>query len=70
MRWSDVIDYVSALRALLRSESVQWDNRRMQLMYATDHLPKLPIEFPVYMAAEGPKGLAAARDHAGLPQAR
>ena len=64
MRWSEVVDYVTALRGLLRGEPVTWDGHTMRLMHADGYLPKLPIEFGVYFAAEGPKGLAAAREHA------
>ncbi|SFB13119.1 5,10-methylenetetrahydromethanopterin reductase [Amycolatopsis marina] len=64
MKWADIPPYVQALKALLRGESVRWEGKTMQLMHATGYLPELPIDFEVYMAAEGPKGLAVAREHA------
>lgn len=64
MKWAEVAEYVTALKALLRGDPVQWEGRTMRLMHATGYLPPLPVEFDVYMAAEGPKGLAVAREHA------
>lgn len=64
MKWAEVAEYVTALKALLHGEAVQWEGRSMRLMHASGYLPPLPVEFDVYMAAEGPKGLAVAREHA------
>jgi 5,10-methylenetetrahydromethanopterin reductase len=64
MRWSEVAAYVGALRRLLRGETVEWDGRAIQLMYDEGHLDVLPVEVPFLFGAEGPKGLAAAREHA------
>lgn len=64
MKWSEVAEYVTALKSLLRGDTVQWEGQNMLLMHATGYLPPLPVDFEVFMAAEGPKGLAAAREHA------
>jgi 5,10-methylenetetrahydromethanopterin reductase len=64
MRWRDVVDHVTALRALLRGEAVPWEGTVMRLLHPDGYLPAFPIEVPVYFATEGPKGLAAARGHA------
>lgn len=64
MKWAEIPAYVDALKALLRGEAVSWEGRTMRLMHATGYLPELPIDFEVFMAAEGPKGLGVAREHA------
>ncbi|MEU3273137.1 LLM class flavin-dependent oxidoreductase [Saccharomonospora sp. NPDC006951] len=64
MKWADIAEYVAALKTLLRGEPVQWEGKTMRLMHASGYLPKLPVEFDVYMATEGPKGFAVAREHA------
>jgi 5,10-methylenetetrahydromethanopterin reductase len=64
MRWMDLIEYVENLRILLRGGRIELNGRTVQLMYDEEYLPVLPLEFPVFFAAEGPKGLAAAREHA------
>src|SRR5581483_7258583 len=61
--WSETIAYVGAVRALLRGERVEWDGSVIQLMPAWDESP-LPVEIPVVIGAEGPRGEQAARDHA------
>jgi 5,10-methylenetetrahydromethanopterin reductase len=63
MRWSDVEAWITALRALLRGEEVAWDGSTLRLCHAGPHDPGFPLEIPIYVAAEGPKGIAVARAH-------
>lgn len=63
MRWSDLGEYIEALRGLLRGETVEWDGRRIRMLYDEAFIGVLPLRIPVYVAAEGPKGLEIARKH-------
>jgi 5,10-methylenetetrahydromethanopterin reductase len=67
MRWSDVADYVRVLRSLLRGEEAEWEGAPIRL------LERDPVEIPLLIAADGPKGRAVAAELAdgvfgsGLP---
>lgn len=61
MRWADVEAYVRALRGLLRGEEVEWDGAVIRMAHPEGISPPLPIEVPVAIGAEGPRGLACAR---------
>jgi len=61
MKWADVAAYVEALKALLRGETVEWDGAAIRLMHPRGFSASLPLEVPVVIAAEGPKGLDVAR---------
>jgi 5,10-methylenetetrahydromethanopterin reductase len=61
MKWADVAAYVEALRALVRGETVQWEGAAIRLMHPEGFGAKLPIEVPIVIAAEGPKGVETAR---------
>lgn len=63
MPWSDLADYVEALRGLLRGETVEWDGARVRMLHDKGFLPTGPVEVPIFVAAEGPKGLEVARKH-------
>jgi 5,10-methylenetetrahydromethanopterin reductase len=60
-RWSDVGAYVDALRALLAGETITWDGQAIRMMHPDGFGPARPIEVPVLVGANGPKGLAVAR---------
>ncbi len=60
--WRDVRAYVCALRALLQGEEVDWDGAPIQMLHPAGFAPPRPIQVPLLVAAEGPKGLAVARD--------
>jgi 5,10-methylenetetrahydromethanopterin reductase len=62
MRWRDVYEYVSALRALLRGEEASWDGAPIRLVPSPDFERSLPVEIPIVVAADGPKGRQVARD--------
>lgn len=62
MRWTDVEGYVEVLRALLRGEDAQWEGATIRMLqtdaaYGADR----PIDVPILIGAEGPKGLAVAK---------
>jgi 5,10-methylenetetrahydromethanopterin reductase len=67
MRWSDVAEYVRVLRSLLRGQETEWEGRAIRL------LERDPVDVPLLIAADGPKGRAVAAELAdgvfgsGLP---
>jgi 5,10-methylenetetrahydromethanopterin reductase len=62
MRWADVADYVRALRGLLRGEDVEWDGRALRMLHPTGYAAPRPVDVPILIGAEGPKGLAIAHE--------
>lgn len=75
MRWRDVADYVRSLRALLRGETVVVDGGAVRLLHDPTCAPARPIDVPILVGADGPKGLAVAAEladgvfSAAVPQA-
>lgn len=63
MRWRDVEAYVVALKSLLRGEVVEWDQRLITLQQPPGFGARLPLDIPLLVAADGPKGFAVARAH-------
>jgi 5,10-methylenetetrahydromethanopterin reductase len=74
MKWADVADYVRALRALLRGEDAEVDGAVVRLLHDPTCAPPRPIDVPILIGADGPKGLAVAAElgdgvfSAGVPQ--
>jgi 5,10-methylenetetrahydromethanopterin reductase len=62
MRWADVTEYVSALRALLRGEDAEWEGAVIRMIHPDGYAPPRPVDVPILIGAEGPKGLDAARE--------
>jgi 5,10-methylenetetrahydromethanopterin reductase len=60
--WASVREYVTQLRALLRGEQVEVDGAVVQMLHADGFAPKRPIDTPIVVAANGPKGLAVATE--------
>jgi 5,10-methylenetetrahydromethanopterin reductase len=60
--WAQVAAYTRALRALLRGEEAEWEGAPIRLLHPAGFAPPRPIELPIIVAAEGPKGLAVARE--------
>jgi 5,10-methylenetetrahydromethanopterin reductase len=61
MRWADVSNYVRGLQGLLRGEDVEWDGVVLRMLHPEHYGATRPIEVPILIAAEGPKGLEVAR---------
>jgi 5,10-methylenetetrahydromethanopterin reductase len=61
--WRDVERYLAELRGLLRGETVRVDGRPVRMLHPPGFAPPRPIETPVVVAANGPKGLEVARKH-------
>ncbi len=58
--WSRVDAYVRALRALLRGDTVEVDGRKIAMRHPDDWAPARPIDVPIIVAANGPRGLEVA----------
>ncbi len=54
MRWADVEEYVRVLQSLLRGEEVSWEGVIIKMM------ERDPVEVPLLIGADGPKGRAVA----------
>ena len=59
-RWRDVEAYVRVLRSLLAGGDAEWDGGVVRMLHGADMGPARPIEVPVIIGADGPKGLAVA----------
>src|SRR3954469_14625697 len=62
LTWAYTRRYIDQLRALLRGESVEVDGAVVQMLHADAHAPKRPIATPIVIGANGPKGMAVARE--------
>jgi 5,10-methylenetetrahydromethanopterin reductase len=60
--WGRVARFVTSLRALLRGEEVEVDGRLVAMRHPDGWAPSRPIDVPIVVAANGPKGLEVARD--------
>jgi 5,10-methylenetetrahydromethanopterin reductase len=60
MRWADVRAYVLALRALLAGDEAEWEGRPIRMIHPPGFGAARPIDVPVLIGADGPKGTAVA----------
>ena len=60
LRWAVVEEYVTALRALLRGETVQWEDAATRMLHTEGFVADRPIDVEVLIGADGPKGTAVA----------
>jgi len=73
MRWSDVADYTRTLRALLNGDTAEWEGRPIRMIHPAGYGAPRPIDVPILLGADGPKGTAVAHEladgvfSAGLP---
>jgi 5,10-methylenetetrahydromethanopterin reductase len=59
--WAWVAEYIRQLRGLLAGDTVEVDGARVRLMPPAGYLP-MPVDVPILVAANGPKGLEVARE--------
>ncbi|MEQ1788116.1 MAG: LLM class flavin-dependent oxidoreductase, partial [Acidimicrobiales bacterium] len=52
--------HVLAIKALLRGEAVEWDGRLVQMVHPAGYGAPRPLEVPILIGADGPKGTAVA----------
>jgi 5,10-methylenetetrahydromethanopterin reductase len=62
LTWAYTRRYIEQLRALLRGEKVEVDGAIVQMLHGPDFAPPFPISTPIVVAANGPKGLAVAKE--------
>jgi 5,10-methylenetetrahydromethanopterin reductase len=60
LRWAFVEEYVLALRALLRGETVQWEGAPIRMLHTDGFVADRPVDVQVLIGADGPKGTAVA----------
>jgi 5,10-methylenetetrahydromethanopterin reductase len=59
--WAFMEDYIRTYRGLLRGETVEWEGARMRMLHPAGHAPPRPVEVPIIIGAQGPKGADVAR---------
>ncbi|MEW6471100.1 MAG: LLM class flavin-dependent oxidoreductase [Actinomycetota bacterium] len=62
IRWVQVAEYIRVVKALLRGEQATWEGAVIQMLHFPGFLPPRPIEVPFVVAAQGPKGIAVAKE--------
>jgi 5,10-methylenetetrahydromethanopterin reductase len=60
--WRRVRDYVVALRALLRGDAVEWQDTTLKLLQLPGFAAARPLDVPLLLGVNGPRGLAVARE--------
>jgi 5,10-methylenetetrahydromethanopterin reductase len=60
--WSAIAAYLRALRGLLRGEVVRVEGRAQQMRHPPGYGAPRPLATPLLVAADGPKGVAVARE--------
>jgi 5,10-methylenetetrahydromethanopterin reductase len=60
--WREVAAYLRTLRALLRGEEVEWEGAVIRMLHRPGFAPPRPIDVPLLVGAQGPKGEAMARE--------
>ncbi len=59
--WREVTAYIRALRALLAGEETEWDGSVIKMMHPAGFAPARPLQPPILLATQGPKGMEVAR---------
>jgi 5,10-methylenetetrahydromethanopterin reductase len=62
LTWAWTRRYIEQLRGLLRGEKVEVEGAIVQMLHGPEFAPPRPIRTPIVIAANGPKGLAVARE--------
>jgi len=62
LTWKFTEGYIRSLRALLRGEMVEAEGGRLKMCMPDGLGPARPIDVPILVAANGPKGLAVAKE--------
>lgn len=62
VRWRDVSAYVNVLRGLLRGEECSWEGSVIKMLHPPGYIPDRPIDVPIVIAADGPRGQAVASE--------
>jgi 5,10-methylenetetrahydromethanopterin reductase len=62
IKWAYMDAYIRAFKGLLRGETVEWEGARMRMLHPDGHAAPRPVEVPILVAVQGPKGHAVAKD--------
>jgi 5,10-methylenetetrahydromethanopterin reductase len=62
MPWAKVAEYVRCLRTLLAGETGVWEGAKVRMLHTPGFGAARPIQVPILIAADGPKGLAVAAE--------
>jgi 5,10-methylenetetrahydromethanopterin reductase len=62
MPWRQVAEYVRCLKALLAGDTAEWDGAKVRMMQSSGFGAQRPIDVPILIGADGPKGLAVAAE--------
>ena len=62
IKWSYMEAYIQAYKGLLRGDTVEWEGARMRMLHQPGHAAPRPVEVPVLIGAQGPKGQAMAAE--------
>jgi 5,10-methylenetetrahydromethanopterin reductase len=60
--WRQVADYVRCLKTLLAGETAEWDGEKIRMMHGPGFGAGRPVDVPILIGADGPKGLAVAAE--------
>jgi 5,10-methylenetetrahydromethanopterin reductase len=60
--WRQVAEYVRCLKALLAGDTVEWEGARIRMMHPSGYGAARPVDVPILIGADGPKGLAVAAE--------
>jgi 5,10-methylenetetrahydromethanopterin reductase len=61
LTWKYTREYIEQVRALLRGEKVEVDGAIVQMLHNDEFAPPFPINTPIVIAANGPKGMEVAQ---------
>jgi 5,10-methylenetetrahydromethanopterin reductase len=62
VRWAVVADYLRSLRGLLAGETVEHEGRRLRMLHPDGFAAPRPLEVPIIVAANGPRGIGVAAE--------
>lgn len=62
MRWQQVADYIRCLRILLSGGTAEWEGAVVRMLQLPGFGARRPIDVPILIAADGPKGLSVAAE--------
>jgi 5,10-methylenetetrahydromethanopterin reductase len=62
MPWRKVAEYVRCLKALLAGETAEWEGAAIRMLHLPGFGAERPIDVPILIGADGPKGLAVAAE--------
>jgi 5,10-methylenetetrahydromethanopterin reductase len=62
MPWRKVAEYVRCLKTLLAGETAEWEGAAVRMLQLPGFGADRPIDIPILIGADGPKGLAVAAE--------